>query len=68
MNWELEKMRSDIITSLEAASRPTATVQVSYAAATAAQRNAWMVNNADRVLFGNSRGQRGQWCHGHRAG
>ena len=55
MNWELEKMRSDIITSLEAITAD-GNVQVSYAAATAAQRNAWMVNNADRVLFGNSKG------------
>ena len=54
MNWELEKMRSDIITSLEAITAD-GNVQVSYAAATAAQRNAWTVNNADRVLYGNSK-------------
>jgi N4-gp56 family major capsid protein len=54
MNWELEKMRSDIITSLEAITAD-GNVQVSYAAATAGQRNTWMVNNADRVLFGNSK-------------
>jgi len=54
MNWELEKMRSDIITSLEAITAD-GSVQISYAAATAGQRNTWMVNNADRVLFGNSK-------------
>ena len=54
MVWELEKMRNDIITSLEAMTAD-GNVQVSYGAATAAQRNTWMVNNADRVLFGNSK-------------
>ena len=54
MVWELDKMRNDIITSLEAITAD-GNVQVSYAAATAAQRNAWMVNNADRVLFGASK-------------
>ena len=54
MVWELEKLRSDIITSLEAITADN-NVQVSYAAATAGQRNTWMVNNADRVLFGNSK-------------
>jgi len=51
MNWELEKMRSDIITSLEAITID-GNVQKSYATASAAERNAWMVSNADRVLFG----------------
>jgi N4-gp56 family major capsid protein len=51
LTWELEKMRSDIITSLGAITAD-GNVQVSYAAATAAQRNAWVVNNADRSLFG----------------
>ena len=55
MVWELEKMRNDIITSLEAMTAD-GNIQVSYGAATAAQRNTWMVNNADRVLFGNSKG------------
>ena len=54
MVWELEKMRNDIITSLEAMTAD-GNVQVSYAAATAGQRNTWMVNNADRVLFGASK-------------
>jgi N4-gp56 family major capsid protein len=54
MVWELEKMRNDIITSLEAITADN-NVQVSYAAATAGQRNTWVVNNADRVLFGASK-------------
>ena len=54
MVWELEKMRNDIISSLEAMTAD-GNIQVSYGAATAAQRNTWMVNNADRVLFGNSK-------------
>ena len=54
MTWELEKMRSDIITSLGAITAD-GNIQVSYAAATAAQRNAWTVNNADRVLFGHQK-------------
>jgi len=54
MVWELEKMRSDIITSLGAITADN-NVQISYAAATAGQRNTWMVNNADRFLAGNSK-------------
>jgi N4-gp56 family major capsid protein len=54
MTWELEKMRNDIITSLEAMTAD-GSVQVPYSTATAAQRNAWMVNNADRVLFGHQK-------------
>ena len=59
MNWELEKMRSDIITSLGShhgaiRQRPS----VSYAAPRLGQRNTWMVNNADRVLSRQQQGQR----------
>ncbi len=50
-NWIMGKMRSDIITSLGSITAD-GDVQISYAAATAAQRNTWLVNNADRVLFG----------------
>jgi N4-gp56 family major capsid protein len=52
MTWELEKMRTDIITSLGAITAD-GNVQVSYGAASAAQRNAWLVNNTDRALFGH---------------
>ena len=52
-NWASNKLRSDIITSLGAITAD-GNVQVSYAAATAGQRNTWLVNNADRSLFGIS--------------
>lgn len=52
MNWELEKMRSDIIQSF-ARITADANVSVSFSAASAGQRNTWMTNNADRVLFGS---------------
>jgi N4-gp56 family major capsid protein len=51
MVWELEKMRNDIISSLGAITAD-GSVQVTYATATATQRNTWQTNNADRVLFG----------------
>jgi N4-gp56 family major capsid protein len=54
ITWELEKLRTDIITSLGAITAD-GNVQVSYGAATAGQRNTWMVNNADRVLFGHQK-------------
>jgi N4-gp56 family major capsid protein len=50
-NWAMNKLRSDIITSLGAITAD-GDVQISYAAATAGQRNTWLTNNADRVLFG----------------
>lgn len=53
MDWALEKIRSDIIVSLGAVTAD-ADVQISYGAATAGQRNTWLVNNTDRVLFGSS--------------
>jgi N4-gp56 family major capsid protein len=54
LTWELEKMRNDIISAFGSITAD-GNISVSYATATAAQRNAWMVNNADRVLFGNSK-------------
>jgi N4-gp56 family major capsid protein len=53
MTWELEKMRADIIAGLFAITADN-NVSFTYTAASAAQRNTWMVNNADRVLFGNA--------------
>src|SRR5580765_2918411 len=53
-NWAANKLRSDIITSLGAITAD-GDVQITYAAATAAQRNTWLVNNSDRVLFGASK-------------
>jgi N4-gp56 family major capsid protein len=52
MVWAMEQLRNDIITSLGAITA-NGSVQVPYSTATAAQRNAWMVANVDRVLFGN---------------
>src|SRR5262249_15181736 len=50
-NWAANKLRSDIITSLGAITAD-GNVQISYGAASAAQRNTWLVNNSDRVLSG----------------
>lgn len=51
--WALEKMRMDIILAL---SNITANnnVSVNFVSATAAQRDAWLANNIDRVLVGGS--------------
>ena len=51
--WSQEQMREDTINALK--SVPNASgVMVTYEAATAAERNAWLTNNADRVLFGSA--------------
>lgn len=51
--WSMEKMREDVI--IAAKSIPnTAGVMVPYETATAAERNAWLTANADRVLFGSA--------------
>src|SRR6476659_9926522 len=47
----MNKLRADIILSLGAITAD-GDVQISYGAASAAQRNTWLVNNSDRVLFG----------------
>lgn len=46
-NWILKKLRTDIITALGSIAG------IAYGTATAGQRNAWLVANADRVLFGD---------------
>jgi len=51
MTWALEKIRNDIISGLGAITA-NADVSLTYAAATAGQRNTYLVNNADRILFG----------------
>jgi N4-gp56 family major capsid protein len=51
MTWELEKMRNDIISSLGSITAD-GSVQLTYGAATAGQRNTHLTNNADRTLFG----------------
>jgi len=49
--WIAEKTRDQIVSSLGAIQTAYGT-QVTYANATAAERNAWVVDNVDRVLFG----------------
>lgn len=49
--WSLELMREHIIRALKSVPN-TAGVMVPWETATAAERNAWLVNNADRTLFG----------------
>lgn len=44
--WMMNKMRNDIITALGSING------IAYGSATAGQRNEWVVDNADRVLFG----------------
>lgn len=51
MTWALEKMRADLILSLGAITAD-GDVQIPYASASATQRNTWLTNNTDRVLFG----------------
>ena len=67
MVWAKEKIRNDIITSLGAITAD-GNVQVTYAAATAGQRNTWLVNNADRVLFGAASANAVSRRHGDGAG
>jgi len=49
--WDKEKLRNDIIAAFGAITA-SGDVSLTYAAASAAQRNTWLVNNTDRVLFG----------------
>ena len=44
--WNMEKMKNSLIDALGSING------VAYASASAAQRNAWVVDNVDRVLFG----------------
>ena len=52
--WSLEKMRADVIGAMGNITA-NGNVSVPFAAATAAQRNAWLANNNDRVLAGGSK-------------
>lgn len=49
--WALERMREDIISAFKSVPN-AAGAMVSWETATAAERNAWLVANADRVQFG----------------
>lgn len=47
--WSMEKMRNDVIRALGSING------VAYASASEAQKDAWLVDNSDRVLFGASK-------------
>lgn len=51
-NWSMKLLRTRIIDALGSISTGVGT-SATYAAATAPQRNAWLVANADRILFGD---------------
>ncbi|MEX3972250.1 phage capsid family protein [Paraburkholderia caribensis] len=53
-DWITVKMRNDIIAGLQQVDIYTSGKPVRFIDATATQRNTWLANNADRVLFGNS--------------
>jgi len=53
-NWAMRKLRTDIIDQLGAIN--TASGNKLYSAASAAERNAWLVANSDRILFGTGTG------------
>ena len=50
MDWMMEKTRDDIITAMGMING------VAYGSATEAQKDAWLVDNSDRVLFGTGVG------------
>lgn len=50
--WAKERMRSSLLTSLASIYDPASGTEIAYANATAAQRDAWLSRNGDRVLFG----------------
>jgi hypothetical protein len=51
-NWAMEKWREDTLIALKSVPN-AAGVMVPWESATAAERNAWLVANADRVQFGS---------------
>lgn len=53
MNWAKERMREDVIQAFKSVPNAAGTM-VPYEVATAAERNAWLANNSDRVLFGSA--------------
>ncbi len=64
VDWSAEKLRDDALAQMGAIVIPGATdangipgtdSTVSFAAASAAQRNTYLVNNTDRILFGSAR-------------
>lgn len=53
--WAMEELRDDIIAAM-ASIWNGSSASVAYASATAAQRDAWVDRNVDRVLFGREKG------------
>lgn len=51
--WSQERMREEIITAFKSVPNTGEGAMITWEAATAAERNQWLVNNADRVLFGS---------------
>ena len=56
-NWALEDTRNRIIAALGSIDG------VAYGSATAGQRNTWLTNNSDRVLYGNAKGNSSSLVH-----
>lgn len=52
MDWSKENIRDRIVFSLNSISTDGSTHQA-YASANATDRNTWLVNNTDRIVFGN---------------
>lgn len=72
-SWSAEALRDDTLTAfqgvivpgtLDAQGLPGTDTQVSYALASAGQRNTYLVNNSDRVVMGNARANitSGNWA------
>jgi hypothetical protein len=61
--WAQEQMREDVIYALKSIPN-TAGVMTKYELTTAAERNTYLVNNTDRILFGASKanGSSGVWA------
>lgn len=51
--WSQERMREDIISAFKSVPNIGESAMISWETATAAERNQWLTNNADRVLFGS---------------
>ena len=57
MDWNMEKIRDDIITAFHQING------VAYGSASETQKDAWLTDNTDRVLFGNAVGNRSGTDH-----
>lgn len=55
MDWFKESVRDRIVTALGSISTDGST-HVAYESSTAGNRNTWLTNNSDRVIFGNNLG------------